>query len=1113
MSAFLCRHLVAILGIWAIVGHAGGEPLKRTILPIAPSFEEDRSDASPRYIWRIPGTAVMLKNGGSIAVIESAGVQAHITFVGANARSEPRGELQSGSKAIYYVGPAEAWRTGSHFDRIRYPGIYPGIDLVFVTTGDRLEYNFEISPFADPGVIRIHYAGAYLHLTYGGDLQMHAGMGTITQRRPMAFQNVPGQQPHVTCEYRLKNHHEAVLRVGLYDRANPLFIDPVLDFSTYLGGSSFDSIYASAVDVHGNLYVTGETGSGSLTVPSLAPRSSRDAFIAKLNSAGSQITVAYLGGSSYDSGRGIALDPTGNIYVTGVTDSSDFPVTQGALATHLPGAQDAFVAKFNNAFVLQYSTYLGGGSADAGLAIAVDSTGAAYVAGQTQSTGFPVSSGAFQKSNGGGISDCFVSKLNPAGSALDYSTFLGGSALDICTGIAIDTSENAYVTGTTYSTNFPSVDALQNSLGGTASAFATKVNATGSALIYSTYLGGSNVDNASAIAVDSSGAAYLTGDTASIDFPTTPGVFQSQLNGSYNAFVSKLSPAGSALVYSTFVGGSGSDVGTSIAIDSTGRAIVGGYTSSSNFPTSGAIQSAFQGIFDAFSTVLDPVGATLVFSSYLGGSNDDRGYTVAVGPSNNLFLAGMTSSSNFPVAAAIQPTLSTPPDAFVSEITYVSGTPMVVAVTPSSGSGLSQTFALQYSDTAGAASLQKVWVWFGSSLMSSVNACVLNYNVSTNQVTLLANNGATALTATVGAATTLLNSQCSLNVAATSVALSGGNLTLNLAMTFAAAYAGPKNIYMWAGDVSGSNTGWIEEGTWTVTASGTPAVVSVTPSAGSGMSQTFALKYSDTAGATSLQKVWVWLGASLTSSVNSCILNYNAASNQVTLLANDGGTPLTATVGAATTLQNSQCSLNVGSTSVVLSGSNLTLNLAMTFEAAYAGARNIYLYAADVSGSNTGWEQLGTWTAVVSGPGIPATVSVMPSSGSGLSQNFVLEYSDPAGAASLQKVWVWLGASLASSVNSCVLNYNVPSNQVTLLANDGGTPLTATVGAATTLENSQCSLNVASSSVALSGNNLTLNLALTFQAAYAGDQNIFMYAADASGSNSGWQQRGTWTVP
>jgi hypothetical protein len=222
---------------------------------------------------------------------------------------------------------------------------------------------------------------------------------------------------------------------------------------------------------------------------------------------------------------------------------------------------------------------------------------------------------------------------------------------------------------------------------------------------------------------------------------------------------------------------------------------------------------------------------------------------------------------------------------------------------------------------------------------------------------------------------------------------------------------------------------------------------------------------------------------------------------------------LTATPGAATTLQNNQCSLNVASTSVVLSGNTLTLNLAMTFAPAYAGAKNIYMYAADTSGSNSGWQTLGAWT-VPSTAAVPTANSVAPNSGSGASQTFTLQYSDSAGGTSLQSVWAYFNATLANPAsNSCLLYYNVAANQINLIQNGATAWLTATPGAATTLQNNQCSLNVASTSVVLSGNTLTLNLAMTFAPAYAGAKNIYMYAADTSGSSSGWQLSGTWTVP
>jgi hypothetical protein len=1106
---------ILAIGVWAIGAQAGGQPLRPKTFQIAPAFEEERGNASERYLWRNSGTAVSLGAGGRLSVPGRTAGATHIGFAGASLRSEARGEVPTQSKTIYYLGPREAWRTAARFERVRYAGIYPGIDLVFVMAGDRLEYNFEIAPHADPAAIRIREERSWFHLTRRGDLEVHAGNAVVTERHPLAFQNVRGRIRRIACDYRLTGRHEADLRLGAYDPSLPLFIDPVLNFSTYLGGPGFDSINAAATDAQGNLYVAGETSSASLTDPSAGTRSSRDAFVAKFNSAGTSVSAVYLGGNDYDSATGIALDSLGNIYVTGVTNSSDFPVTSGALATHAPGGGDAFVAKLNPSFDLQYSTYLGGGSPDSGAAIAVDSTGAAYVTGQTASTGFPVTQRAFQASNQGGASDCFISKLNPAGSALAYSTYLGGNALDLCAGIALDASGNAYVAGSTNSDIFPVLAPLQTNLLGATNAFVAKLNAAGSALVYSTYLGGSNIDNATAIAVDSTGAAYVTGDTASIDFPTTLGVVQNELKGQYNAFVAKLSVPGNGLVYSTLLGGSDSDVGTSIAIDAAGRTVIGGYTTSFNFPTFNPIQ-AFQGVFDAFGAVLDPNGVSLVFSSYFGGSGDDRGYAVVAAPVNEMILAGITSSSNFPVVSGVQAALSVAPDAFIMEVAYIAiaGVPGANSVAPSSGSGSSQTFALQYSDTAGAENLQQMSVYFNATLANPpIDSCQLYYNLSTNQLNLLSDAGAAGQAATLGTAATLQNSQCSLNVAAATVALSGNTLTLNVPMTFLAGFAGAENIYMSANDVSEATTGWQQRGAWTVPGAVTVAeAISVTPSSGSGASQAFTLQYSDSAGATSLQQVWAYFNATLASPAsNSCQLYYNVALNQINLM-NDAGTlSLEATPGTATTLQNSQCSLNVAATTVAVSGNALTWNLPLTFQPGFAGAKNVYLYATDTAGSNSGWQQRGAWT--VPGGAGPAAVSVTPSSGSGTSQAFALQYSDPAGTSSLQQVWVYFNATLANPAsNACLLYYSVATNQISLLGDNGTAWQAATLGSAATLQNSQCSINAAAATVTVSGDTLTWNVPMTFEPAYAGAKNVYLHAVDTAGSNSAWQQLGNWTV-
>jgi hypothetical protein len=318
---------------------------------------------------------------------------------------------------------------------------------------------------------------------------------------------------------------------------------------------------------------------------------------------------------------------------------------------------------------------------------------------------------------------------------------------------------------------------------------------------------------------------------------------------------------------------------------------------------------------------------------------------------------------------------------------------------------------------------------------------------------------------------------------------------------------------MYATDVSGSNSGWQQLGSWTITGgAGIPAAVSVTPNSGSVASQTFALQYSDTAGAASLQTLYAYFSATLGSPNNSCFVFYNQGTNQIELLQDSGTAWGVATLGTATTLQNSQCSMNVAASSVVLNGNSLTLNLAMTFLPAYAGAKNIYMYGTDVAGASSGWQQLGTWT-VPGGAPIPAAVSATPNSGSGANQTFALQYSDTAGATALQTVYAYFSATLGSPTNSCFVYYNVAANQIELLQDSGSAWLMATPGASTTLQNSQCAVNVAGTSVALNSNTLTLNLSMTFSHAFSGTKNLYMYTADASGANSGWQQLAIWTVP
>jgi hypothetical protein len=619
-----------------------------------------------------------------------------MTFVGANPEPRLVGTEELPGKANYFIGNDRAkWRTNvPTYARVQYTNIYPGIGLVYYGNGRQVEYDFVVGPGANPNRILLGFEGAdKLEVDAQGDLVLHTTAGAIRQRKPVIYQEVGGERREIAGGYVIKGTRQVGFRVAAYDASRPLVIDPALFYSTYLGGSDFDEGLSIAVDTSGNAYVTGQTGSADFpTTPGAFQTGGPTgaAFVTKLNPTGSGIIYStYLGGSSFDKGAGIAVDAAGNAYVTGETGSPDFPTTPGAFQTTLGGTGgDAFVTKLNpSGSGLVYSTYLGGslpefvGGGENGEGIAVDLAGNAYVVGCTSSTNFPTTPGAFQTTFGG-VEDNFVTKLDPTGSMLVYSTYLGGSDQEFCPPrVAVDAAGSAYVTGFTDSTDFPTTPgAFQTTLSGPRDAFVTKVNPTGSGLAYSTYLGGSDEDFGHGIAVDTSGNAYVTGTTASTDFPTTPGAFQPTFGGNGDAFVTKLNPTGSGLVYSTYLGGSSDEFATGgVAVDTAGNAYVTGSTISPNFPTTpGAFQPTFGGNGDAFVTKLNPTGSGLVYSTYLGGNADENGFAIAVDalPTSNAYVTGLTASTNFPTTpGAFQPTFAGGFDVFVAKITEAGVTP------------------------------------------------------------------------------------------------------------------------------------------------------------------------------------------------------------------------------------------------------------------------------------------------------------------------------------------------------------------------------------------------------------------------------------------------------
>jgi hypothetical protein len=672
-------------------------------LPLSFEANQGQDDPSVQFQSRGSGYGLLLTRDSAILASCCDRQKDQLLFmrvVGANPNVRVEGLNQLSTKSNYFVGDdPKRWETNiPNYGGVKYSDIYRGVDLVYHGNQGQLEYDFVVRPGADPSQITVALesptAKSSPRIDSNGDLITGAN-GTMRFRKPVIYQSTNfngavskddrsrvADRHLVEGRYVLKGDRIG-FEIGDYDRSMPLVIDPTLVYATYLGGNVWAHGYAIAVDSSGNTYFTGRTTStqglaktGAYNTKNASFSGLADAFVGKLNAAGSAMTyITYLGGSYDDESDGIAVDASGDAYVTGWTSSANFPTTSGAFRTAIGGGyDDGFVTKLNpTGSALIYSTFLGGNGHDEGHAIAVDSLGDSYVTGTSYSTNFPTTAGALQTTLGG-LDDAFITKLNPLGSALVYSTYLGGAGHDDSRGIAVDASGNAYVAGFSDSTNFPAtVGALQKNSGGGYDAFVSKLNPTGSALVYSTYLGGSNDDFIYGIAIDGSGNAYVTGDTFSANFPATQSASQTTLEasgtGHDDAFVSKLNAAGSVLLYSSYLGGSGNDVGYGIVVDKSGNAYITGATNSSDFPTSGtALQPTPGGYDDGFFSEFNPTGSTLTYSTYLAGKGVDQGKGIAADALGNIYIVGWTESKNFPVTTgAYQTILTGADDAFVAK--------------------------------------------------------------------------------------------------------------------------------------------------------------------------------------------------------------------------------------------------------------------------------------------------------------------------------------------------------------------------------------------------------------------------------------------------------------
>ncbi len=710
-------------------------------------------EAAESFIARGQDSEFLITATGAQFALRQASGQietATMQFVAANSTANVVGATPLSGKINHLLRRHAAdWRTNMPtFSQVRIENIYPDVNVVYYGNGRQLEYDFDLAAGVDPRTIALRFDGArQLSINQQGQLVVALNGGSITQHQPVAYQNSGPDRRIIPCNYQLLDDHTATFALGGYDHSQPLVIDPVLSFSSYFGGNSTEIAHAIAVDTNGCIYVAGETLStlwtngvtGKYQTNFRGGSITGDAFVAKFDSTGkTNLYFTYLGGSSDDVIYGLAVDNSGNAHITGATRSSDFPTNNalyGYKTGSLPGYYGlAFVAELNtNGSQLVYSTYLSGYLADAGYAIAVDAQQNTYVAGYTVSTGFPVTSNALQKNLVCTNSiyfnrNAFIAEISAYGTNLIYSSYLGGQNYDQASGIAVDVANYVYVSGFTASTNFPTTNALAGfkHLNGATNAspsydaFVCKFYPGFTNRVYATFLGGTNNDAATGITVDTNGNAYVVGWTISTNFPgarqndgftNCTGFVNNQITNNVinwlgittNTFLTEINASGSNILHTAVFGGFTMDIANGVALDTAGNIYVAGNATSTNFPVTpaalvGSLRSTNSGGSDVFITAFKSDWSALLYSTYLGGSLNDAGNAIAVDATGNAFIAGQTFSLNYPWFNAVQPGINNgslnngTSDAFLTKImpaapiphlqTRLSGTNVTVSWSP-----------------------------------------------------------------------------------------------------------------------------------------------------------------------------------------------------------------------------------------------------------------------------------------------------------------------------------------------------------------------------------------------------------------------------------------------
>ena len=919
-----------------------------------------------------------------------------LTFKGANPKCQVKGMDTLSGKVNYMIGKDKSkWHTDvPTYKGVTYRNIWHGIDIMYRGDRRQLKYDIRVNPGADIKMVRLQYDGAQrMWLDKKGDLHIKTAVTEFIEKVPGIYQEKAGKRINVSGGYKLLNRNTVGFSVNNVDLTLPLVIDPATDliYSTYLGGKFDESGNGIAVDSYGCAYITGETISTDFPItPGAYDNTPQgDAFIVKLNASGTKILYSTaFGGQTTDEGMAIAVDAYGCVYLTGDTRSYNFPTTPGAFDESYNEYGDAFVAKLNPyGNKLIYSTILGGSSfgggigIDTGFDIAVDSSGCAYVCGSTYSRDFPTTSGAYAESPEGGNSDGFITKLNPAGSKLEYSTFLGGTSGENINSIKVDDYGNAYVTGSTTSSDFPTtLGAYDTTANGNGDAFFTELDSTGSNLVYSSFIGGTGHDNAHSIALDSSGCIYVTGSTDSRHFPITVGAFDTTWNGDYDAFVFKFDIPNNQLIYSTMLGGAKYDGGNSIAVDQSGCAYIAGTTLSSTFPsTPGTFHSTYRAAAegpiydktDVFVTKLDSDGSRVMYSAFLGGTYTDIVNGMAIDPTGYVYITGQTDSPDFSATVNAYDKVYNGGnyDSYVTRI-WANQAPVNASLTPNTETiaiDLKTTLISVYWDAAGYNNIRSCYLMFNTGTTTS-GAGYFFYDPVRNKLYLRMPDESTMIGGYApGSANVINNGKIVLYCANTSVEKTGNSLTIKWCIALKSYFNG--NTCTASMQVT-SKTGLSDQveqmGFYNTQPNPAPMNLSLTPITGTYMANMqFMLEavYWDPSGFSNIRSCYLMLNSG-TATSGAGYYFYDPAKNKLYLRKPDEAVMIGGYApGAPDLIYNGKVYLSCDRTTVVKEGNTITINWAVSATSYFIGSPCVAsMQVTNFTGQSDPMQQMGIFT-------------------------------------------------------------------------------------------------------------------------------------------------------